>query len=468
MRSAKIVCTIGPSSGNPTTIESLIGAGVDVFRVNFSHGNRRSQREYIDNVKHAARRLGKIVALLQDLPGPKIRVGRIGGGAITLQKGGRITLTTREVVGSEGIVSLNYPEVIRTLRRGERIFLADGGIVLEVGDVGGEQALCSVLSGGLLSSGKGLNVPGAQIDIDYPTDEDLSHIGFGLSSGVDFIALSFVRSASDVRAVRDAIRARRTSVSLVAKIEKKEALQQFDSILKEADAIMVARGDLGIEVPIETVPSVQKEIISKCNDAGKPVIVATQMLLSMVNSPTPTRAEVADVSTAIQDGADAVMLSDETAVGSYPVESVEMLDRIARATESAPRRQPSEHSEPGNPGIEEAVAHAACDLADYIGAAAILAPTQTGSTARRVAKYRPGRPIIAMCTREAVARNLKLCWGVTPTIASQVLTTERLLEQARKVARSLKLGDSKSSIVVTSGTPGRKGSTDLVKVLPIG
>jgi pyruvate kinase len=467
MRRAKIVCTIGPSTRDQKTIARLIAAGVDVFRINFSHGDRRSHEEDIANVRETAGKLGNVVGILQDLPGPKIRVGRVGGGAATLEKGRSFTLTSSDVLGDETRVSVNNQDLIRSLRKGNKIFLADGVIELEVREVSERGAVCTVVNAGVLSSGKGVNVPGARLRLDYPTKQDVTHIEFGLRNKVDFIALSFVSSASDVRAVKKVLRENKQEVPLIAKIEKREAVRNFDRILDEVDAVMVARGDLGVEVPIEQVPSIQKGIIAKCNNVGKPVIVATQMLLSMMNSPSPTRAEVTDVSTAILDGADALMLSDETAVGRFPVDTVAMLDRIARAAEESSTKFTPEKLGAGVVSVGEAVAHAACDLAEYIGAAATFAPTQTGSTPKRVAKYKPSSPIVAMCTDEKVARNLKLYWGVIPVLTEQVGTTDKLLEEASATAKALGLARPRTKIVVTSGTPGVKGSTDLVKVVSV-
>jgi pyruvate kinase len=467
MRRAKIVCTIGPSTRDRKTIARLIAAGVDVFRINFSHGDNRSHEEDIANVRETAGRLGSVVGILEDLPGPKIRVGKVGGGATTLEKGRSFSLTSRNVLGDETKVSVNNQALIRSLVKGSRIFLADGVIELEAREVSKWEAVCTVVNGGVLSSGKGVNVPGTRLRLDYPTKQDISHIEFGLLKKVDFIALSFVRNASDVKAVKRVLRDREQEVPLIAKIEKREAVRNFKHILDVVDAVMVARGDLGVEVPVEQVPSIQKGILAKCNETGKPVIVATQMLLSMMNSPSPTRAEVTDVSTAILDGADALMLSDETAVGRFPVETVGMLDRIARAAEEGSTEFTPERIGAGVVSVGEAVAHAACDLAEYIGAAAIFAPTQTGSTAKRVAKYKPSKPIVAMCTHEEVARNLKLYWGVIPVLTEEVGTTDKLLEEAKESARLLGLARPRTKIVVTSGTLGVKGSTDLVKVVSV-
>ncbi|MDG6981819.1 MAG: pyruvate kinase [Nitrososphaerota archaeon] len=321
-------------------------------------------------------------------------------------------------------------------------------------------------AGGTLSSGKGVNAPGVRMKIEYPTKADIGHLKFGLAHGVDFIAASFVRTASDLRELRKLIPA--DGPLIIAKIEKKEAVENIEEILGESDGIMVARGDLGIEVPIETVPAIQKEIIGRCNRAGKPVIVATQMLVSMVNFPVPSRAEVTDVSTAILDGTDAVMLSDETTVGRYPVDSVLMLDRIARSTEKSlggPELMPAEK---GARETGSAIARAAVRLADYVGAKAIVAPTQTGTTARRVSMYRPSQPIVALCTSGRVARQLKLCLGVIPLVSRPAKTMDLLFERADEAAERTGLARKGDRIVVTSGTPGMKGTTNLIKVSVVG
>lgn len=466
MRRTKIVCTIGPSSRSPRTVRQLVSLKTDVFRINFSHGDRTSHLEEIARIRAAARSAGRTVAILQDLPGPKIRVGKVRSGSVDLQKGGTLWLTPEEIVGDERRLSLNYPALLSSVRSGTTLYLADGIIRLRVEETTSKGVRTTVLAGGTLSSGKGVNAPGVKMKVEFPTQKDVEHLEFGIKKGVDFIALSFVRSAADVKAVRRLIPGGNPT-PLIVKIEKREAVSDFGSILHEADGVMIARGDLGIEVPIERVPIIQKEFVRKCNKAGKPVIVATQMLVSMVNFPVPSRAEVTDVSNAILDGADAVMLSDETAVGRYPVESARMLDRISRFTEKV-------FKEYGPPPLseqllvtEDAIARAACDLANSTDARSIVAPTQSGTTARRVSKHRPSQPIIALCTEPRVARQLQLSWGVVPMVARQANTTDELFAEASKAASSLGFAKKGDRIVVTSGTPGVKGSTDLVKVITL-
>ena len=465
LRKTKIVCTIGPASRSAATVRKLI-QNVDVFRVNFSHGDHQSHLEEVRTIRKEASRGGRTVAILQDLPGPKVRVGKMAGGSADLLRGSQLTLTSSDVVGTAALVPINNPALLASLERGDVLHLADGVIRLRVEEPDAEGARCAVLAGGVLSSGKGVNAPGVKLKIEYPTPSDVDHLRFGLKLGVDYIAASFVRTPGDIRAVKKLIPAGGPPV--IAKIEKKEAVRSFGDILDEADGVMVARGDLGIEAPIETVPVIQKEIIRKSNEAGKPVIVATQMLVSMVNFPVPSRAEVTDVSTAILDGTDAVMLSDETTVGKYPVESVRMLDRIARSTERSLRAYARPLAETESSETATAIARAACRLADYVGAKAIVAPTQTGSTARRVSKFKPSQPIVAMCTSPSVARRLMLYRGVLPILSRQARSVDWLFERADSAAEKLGLARKGERIVVTSGTPGMRGTTNLIKVSVVG
>lgn len=465
MRRTKIVCTIGPASDAARIVRSLV-AQVDVFRINFSHGDTAGHLSEISTIRSEARRAEKTIAILQDLPGPKVRVGRMLNGSADLTRGSQILLTKARLEGDSRRVSVSNPDLVDSVQRGDVLHLADGIIRLRVDEKRGDGVQCTVLAGGTLGSDKGVNAPGIRLGVRFPTPADVAHLRFGLRQRVDFVAASFVRTPADMRALRKLIPD--DGPLLIAKIEKREAVQNFDLILAEADGIMVARGDLGIEVPIQTVPAIQKEIIRKCNKAGKPVIVATQMLISMVNSPVPTRAEVTDVSTAILDGTDAVMLSDETTVGKYPVESVRMLDKIARATEKSPESYFRPWTESATADTGEAIGRAACRLADYVGAKAIVAPTKTGSTARRVAMCRPVQPIVAMCTDSRIARRMKLFRGVIPVVSSRAKTMDLLFERADLASERLGLAKKEDRIVVTSGTPGMKGTTDLIKVLVVG
>lgn len=465
MRRTKVVCTVGPASSAGSVLRRLVPL-VDVFRLNFSHGDRSTHLSYLSTIRQEARRSRRAVAILQDLPGPKIRVGRFAKGSADLVRGSQFRLTASQVLGDSSAVSINYPDLLDSVEKGDLLHLADGLIRLRVERTQEDGVVCTVLAGGTLSSGKGVNAPGVRMKVEYPTPADVSHLKFGLQHGVDFVAASFVRTAADLRAVRRLLP--QDGPTLIAKLEKEEAVQNFEEILTEADGIMVARGDLGIEVPIQTVPMIQKETIRKCNEAGKPVIVATQMLVSMVNFPVPTRAEVTDVSTAILDGADAVMLSDETTVGKYPVESVRMLDKIARATERSPESYVRNWPGAETTDTGEAIGRAACRLADYVGAKAIVTPTETGTTARRVAMCRPVQPIVAMCTDPRVARRMKLFRGVLPVVSRRAKTMDWLFARADAAASRLGLASKGDRIVVTSGTPGLKGTTNLIRVSVVG
>jgi len=465
MRRTKIVCTIGPASSPPRMVRRLVPM-VDVFRINFSHGDRGSHVQEVATIRAEARRGGKTIAILQDLPGPKIRVGRMSGGMANLPTGSQVVLTSTRVEGTASLIPIGNPDLLTSVGRGDTLYIADGIIRLRVEEMVAAGVRCTVLAGGVLSSGKGVNAPGVKLKIEYPTERDVEHLRLGLRLGVDYVAMSFVRTPSDVRAVRKLLPP--DGPKLIAKIEKKEAVKNLQEILDESDGAMVARGDLGIEVPIETVPAIQKEIIGRCSSAGKPVIVATQMLLSMVNSPVPSRAEVTDVSTAILDGTDAVMLSEETTVGKYPVEAVRMLDRIARFTERSLHSYAPASSEAETEDTGSAIARAACRLADYVKAKAIVAPTKTGSTARRVSMYHPRQPIVAICTDKRVARELKLYWGVIPILSRSAKTIDWLFERADTAAEELGLAKKGDRIVVTSGTPGMKGTTNLIKVSVVG
>ncbi len=465
MRRTKIVATVGPASRDSGTVHSMSSI-VDVFRISFSHGDRAAHLSEIRTIRAEAKRYGRIVAILQDLPGPKIRVGRMANGAADLPRGSQLVLVSSDIEGDATQVPVNNPELLGSVEKGDVLHLADGVIRLRVDEKTAEGVRCTVMAGGVLSSGKGVNAPGVRLRIKYPTENDVAHLKFGLQQDVDFVAMSFVRTPDDVRAVRRMVP--RDGPLLIAKIEKKDAVANFEGILAEADGVMVARGDLGIEVPMETVPVIQKNIIGKCNQAGKPVIVATQMLVSMVNFPVPSRAEVTDVSTAVLDGADAVMLSDETTVGKYPVEAVRMLDKIARSTERSLQSYAHPVAETASRDTGSAIARAACRLADYVSAKAIVAPTQTGITARRVSMYRPTQPIVALCTDGRVARRLKICRGVLPIMSTQAKTVDWLFERADQAAERLGLAKRGERIVVTSGTPGMKGTTNLIKVSVVG
>jgi pyruvate kinase len=465
MPRTKIVCTIGPAPRSPAVLERLIRAGMSVARLNFSHGTLEEHARVVSAVRDLADRLDRPVAILQDLPGPKLRVGEIEGGAVTLEAGSTVTLTGRPVPGTDRLVSVSEPTLAAAVRPGDALLLSDGDLELEVLAVSGGDIHCRVVIGGRLASRKGINVPARSIGAASLTDEDRAALAFGLRQGVDYVALSFVRSAADVREARALIDRQGARTPLVAKIEKRQALEGIDAILEQVDGIMVARGDLGVETPLAEIPRVQKMLIAKANRAGKPVITATHMLRSMVESRRPTRAEVTDVANAILDGTDAVMLSEETAVGRYPVEAVATMVEIAGAIEASfPHDAWSDRmGEAGS--VTEAVGRAACAVAAEIGAGAIVACTRSGSTARLIARHRPSARILAPTPREETYRRLALVWGVTPLRCAEAEATDRLLQEARRAVKATGLLQPDDVVVLTAGAPtDPAGTTNLIKV----
>jgi pyruvate kinase len=466
MSRTKIVCTIGPASRSPETLERLARAGMDVARLNFSHGTQAEHAEVIQTIRGLADRIGRPLAILQDLAGIKIRIGDIAGGDVRLETDSAFTLTTRRVPGDAREVSLDNPDLARSVRPGDTLLLSDGEVELRVESTTGADIGCRVVAGGALSSHKGIHLPGRSIDAEGLTAKDQEDLAFGISRGVDYVALSFVRSAADVLAARRFLDQRRAAIPLIAKIEKHEAIAAIDDILAAADGLMVARGDLGVETPLEHVPLLQKMLIDRANRAGKPVITATQMLLSMVENSRPTRAEVGDVANAILDGTDAVMLSEETAAGRYPVEAVATMRRIAEDTETAIPHDAwmRRFEDKSLQSMPEAVAGAACELAEHIGASVIVAWTESGTTARLVARHRPRRPILALSTRPETARRLALVWGVTPLVADLCPSTDAMLERAPHIAGRHGLLRPGEKAVITAGVPiGVSGSTNLIK-----
>jgi pyruvate kinase len=470
MRRTKIVATIGPASREPETLRALIRAGVDVVRLNFSHGTREAKLATIRDVRDAAEAVGRPVAILQDLAGPKIRIGVIEHGPVALRPGSLFTLTARDVPGTEHEVSLVYKGLPEDVEAGDVLMLADGALQLVVERVDGPDIVCRVVVGGALSSNKGINLPSGTIKAPILDDKDLADLRFGLEHGVDYVALSFVRTAADVQVCLDAMDAFGLRRPLIAKIEQREGIVNIAAILPLVDALMVARGDLGVEIPPEEVPCHQKALIAAANAAGKPVITATQMLRSMVESPLPTRAEVSDVYNAILDGSDAVMLSEETAVGRYPEAAVLMMARIARRAEAALPYgdRLADRTSHGALCTDEAVAHAACQTAAEIGAAAIVTLTKSGSTTRLVSKYRPRQPVLALTDEAAVCRRLALVWGAVPVHSPHRETLEDYEVDAVRQALDAGLCRPGDSVVVTAGLPLHEpGRTNLIKVLRV-
>jgi pyruvate kinase len=465
MRRTKIVATIGPATESPEMLRRLIEAGATTFRLNFSHGDHEDHAARIATIRQVAHELGVHIGILQDLQGPKIRLGRFEGGPITLATGDPFTLTSREVACNQSIANVTYGRLAEEVTSGSRILLDDGRVemvVVEV-DLPSQTLHCSVTVGGVLSNNKGVNFPDVQLSIRALTDKDRSDLAFGLKQGVDWVALSFVRNPSDMQEIRELIRSHGYDTPVVAKIEKFEAIDAIDAILPLCDGVMVARGDLGVEMPAEEVPLLQKDLIRKANSLGIPVITATQMLDSMVSCPRPTRAEVSDVANAILDGTDAVMLSNESAVGDYPVEAVATMAQIARRIErDYPRRVLDSHMATT---IPNAICQAVSSIARQLNAAAILPLTKTGSTARSVSKFRPSTPILAITSDVDVARQLQLVWGVNPLVIQEQNSSGRTFSVAMAEAQAMGLLHDGDLVVQTAGTlEGVSGSTDLVKV----
>jgi pyruvate kinase len=466
MRRTKIVCTIGPASESEKVLTALIQAGMDVARLNFSHGDYRFHASMIARIRRIARRLERNVAILQDLQGPKIRVGEIAGGSAQLRSGRRVTLTSRRIAGGGAIVPVAYPRLDRIVKKGDRILMGDGEIELEALRVRHGEIACRILVGGMLGAHKGVHFPQGGAGIASLTAKDRRDLAFGLDHGVDLVALSFVRRPEDIRSARREMKRRGGAPPLVAKIEKHEALEHIDAILAEVDAIMVARGDLGLETAVEKIPELQKMLILKANAAGKPVITATQMLRSMTENPRPTRAEVADVANAVLDGTDALMLSEESAAGKYPIRAAQTMARIAAEAESSV--EPRMWFEGLAATVPEAISHAAVALARDLRVKAFLIPTTSGGTARMIARYRPSQPLIAMTSDPKTVKALTLSWGVSARLIPPYRTTDQMVQMARDVARRSGIVRRGDLIAITAGRqPGTPGTTNVITVLPI-
>jgi pyruvate kinase len=442
-------------------------AGMNVARLNFSHGTREEEADVIRTIRDFSTVLDIPVAILVDLPGPKPRTGRLKKKRVHIKEGDNLSLTSERVLGDEHRISVDFPAFFNDIKAGDFIFLNDGAIQLKVISTTNIEAKCKVVVGGLLSDNKGINVPGVRLNVPSVTSEDLKNLAFAVEQGVDFVAISFVRSVADVLEVKQILQEKRANIPLIAKIEKHEGVNDIDRIIAEVDGIMIARGDLGIEIPLKKVPIVQKEIIRKCNQAGKPVIVATQMLESMVGAPRPTRAEVSDVANAIFDGTDAVMLSAETAVGKYPVRAVNtMASIVAEAEKVLPyERILLEKSEQVTALTDDAISYAACHMSQRLGAACIVAYTSSGSTALRVSKYRPRVPILAITPSANTARRLILSWGIEPHLATEPPNVDIMFQEAAQLALQTGVAQSGELVIITAGIPmGIPGSTNVVKI----
>ena len=463
----KIVCTIGPATSSTQMLLRLAMAGMNVARLNLSHGPASEQMARLHRIRAVAAKARVPIGVLVDLPGPRIRVGKVSPQPIILREGSNLILTARRVIGNPTLVSISHPSVLRELDKGDAVFLQDGTIKLNVERATKREAVCRVIRGGALFSGKGVNLPQKQLRLRALTPKDISLMRLALKNGADFVGLSFTTSARDVlRANRIAEQAGRRAW-IIAKIENRQAVENFDEIVREADGVMVARGDLGVETGLDDIPLLQKRIIEKANAAGKPVITATQMLESMVDNPTPTRAEVTDVANAIIDGTDAVMLSEETAVGKYPVEAVRVMKKVATATEKAlPYRSLLDKRRTlVGTIIQEAISYAACDVAYELDASCIVAHTRTGLTAHRVSKFRSSVPIIALTYSTPVMNRLSLLWGVYPYQVRKLRTTSEIFAAAKTAARASGITRKASRIVVVCGDPSTpQGTTDLLRV----
>ncbi len=460
----KIICTIGPASDSEKTLREMILNGMNVARLNFSHGSYEEHTERILRIRKVSGELKRPVAVLQDLQGPKIRIGHIPDPGMLLKSGQGVVLTSNPVPAAADEIPVMHKKLPRDVKPRDRILLADGLLELMVDKIEDKRIYCTVVTGGLLTSNKGINLPTGSIKLSSTTKKDMEDLAFGLRQNVDYVALSFVRTARDIFRIKEFIKKQKKQTPVIAKIEKHEALDHIDKIMAASDGIMVARGDLGVEIPLENVPGIQKMLVKKANALGKPVIIATQMLRSMVDSPRPTRAEATDVANAVLDGADAVMLSEETAVGNYPVKAVKYMRRIARRAERdfpynayfnlVPRTE-----------ISESVSYAACVLADHLEAGAIIATTQSGFTAKQVSKFRPRTNILAVSPDPATVRALSLYWGCIPTLIDKKKTTDAMIATVKKTALETGIVLPGEHIVITAGHPlWATGTTNMIQV----
>ena len=467
MRRTKIICTLGPAVDSEDMIRTLIRTGMDAARFNFSHGSHPEHLERLNMLKAVRDAMGRPVATILDTKGPEIRIKSFETKTITLEPGDPFTLTTEDVTGNQGWVSVTYPQLHEELQPGQEILIDDGLVAIRVERIEGTNIVCTVENGGTLSANKSINIPGVHIQLPALTEKDIDDIRFGVENDFDFIAASFVRRAADVEAVRAVLHdCGGDDVKIIAKIENQEGVDNLDAILEAADGIMVARGDLGVEIPAARVPILQKQMIRKGLQAGKPVITATQMLDSMMRNPRPTRAEVSDVANAVYDGTGSVMLSGETAGGKYPVEAITAMVGIVTETESAIdywKQFQKQRVLPAS-NINDAITHTCCLTAKDLNAKAILTATYSGRSARMICRFRPACPIAALTMREKVRRQLNLSWGVIPFLTGEVNSTDRIFSLSAEVALKEKLVENGDTVVITAGVPlGKSGSTNLIK-----
>ena len=467
MRKTKIICTLGPAVDDPELIRALIRGGMDAARFNFSHGSHAEHLERLNKLKSVRDSMGRPVAAILDTKGPEIRIKSFDAKTVELSAGDTFTLTTADVPGSRERVSVTYPQLHEELSEGQEILIDDGLVAVKVEHIKGQDIVCTVENGGVLSANKSINIPGVHIRLPALTEKDMADIRFGVENDFDFIAASFVRRAADVEAIRQFLHeCGGDSLKIIAKIENQEGVDNVDDILAAADGIMVARGDLGVEIPAAKVPVLQKQMIRKGLALGKPVITATQMLDSMMRNPRPTRAEVSDVANAVFDGTSCVMLSGETAGGKYPVESLAAMASIVTEAEGSINywRQFQKKQVASTPNINDAISHTCCLTAKDLNAAAILAATNSGHTARMICRFRPACPVAALTMYEKVRRQLAICWGVIPFLTGEVNSTDRIFSLCAEVALKEGLVENGDTVVITAGVPlGRSGSTNLIK-----
>ena len=474
MRKTKIICTLGPSTDKDGVLEELVKEGMNVARFNFSHGLHDEQKGRIDKLKEIRTRLNKPVAALLDTKGPEIRIREFENGKVTLKEGQEFTLTTEEIVGNEKIVSVTYKDLYKDVKPGNSILIDDGLIGLEVKKIKGQDIVCKVVNGGVLGNKKGVNLPGVEVNMPFISPKDHDDILFGIKEGYDFIAASFTRTAADVKEIRDILEKNGGhDIKIIAKIENQQGVDNIDSIIEAADGIMIARGDMGVEIPLEDVPVIQKDIIAKVYSAGKQVITATQMLDSMIKNPRPTRAETTDVANAIYQGTSAIMLSGETAAGKYPVEALRTMVKIALRTESdIPYNKEfsilsREHE--SKTSMTTAISHATCMTAIDLGAKAIITVSRSGNTARMISKYRPGCMIVGCSPEEHTCRQLNMSWGIIPVHIKEEYSMEILLLHATEAAERAGYVEKGDIVVLTAGVPlGRSGNTNLIKATVVG
>ena len=471
MRKTKIICTLGPSTDKEGVLRDLIANGMNVARFNFSHGSHEEHLGRLEKLKALREELGKPVAALLDTKGPEIRLKDFKNGVENLVAGQTFTLTTRDVEGTNEICSITYKDLPMDVEPNGTIMLDDGLIKLQIQTVNDTDIVCTVLNSGKIKNKKGVNVPGVHLSMPYMSQRDKDDIIFGIQQGYDFIAASFVRTAQDVYDIRNLLNQYDSNIRIIAKIENREGVNNIDSILAAADAVMVARGDLGVEIDFTELPGIQKTIIDRSFSFGKPIVTATQMLDSMIVNPRPTRAEISDVANAIYDGTSAIMLSGETAAGAYPVEALKTMSAIAERTEQEGfhLRGRTMDSNPGKISVSDATAHAACLTARDVNAAAIVTVSESGTTARLLSKYRPQQPIIACVMREQVQRQLSLSWGITPLMMSLAHSTDELIEMSTALAKENGYLHNGELAVVTAGVPvGVSGTTNMIKIHMVG